>query len=159
MQENKYHRLNEMYLEEEDNLYVPNNYKGAKNKRIKITYKEYRDVIRCYFDIKMEWLFKFGDKIDIKVPILGSSFALRKIWQKRAYHVLTDRSRRDEYGEFVKEKVPIKDDWYSCLLLVMHNKPNCRVKTVFSKRYNLMRIDFVKKIGLENLITNVNKKK
>lgn len=149
MPDPKYYTLKNMYDEHKDELYVYDKSKNL-NKR-KITYTEFYAVIREYFKIKFEQLFSFGHQIDIKIPLMNVEFWLRKIWQTRSFHVVIDKSVKLENGKYLKEKIPILDDWYSTIILSMKYRPSKTFRTVFSKGVHRQRKSFVEKIGYDNL--------
>ena len=145
-------RLEELYSENKERLVYP----ATKNKKRvlkKITFKEFKQVIKCYFDIKFKELFTFGDQTDIRTPLISGSFTLRKMMQTRSYHAIKDNEESKRQGKLVKVKIPVLDDWYSVLIWSKPSGSYKKLKVIFSKIQKDKKKIFVDKKGYDNLIT------
>lgn len=141
-------KLKELYKDNRKELV-----KQYKRSRRAIPYSIFAKVIRTYFAIKFEELFKFGDKISIRVPLIGGEFSIYKKVQPRSFHTLVDNAESKKQGRLVKYKVPILDDFYSLLVWTSYaNKIGSR-RVVFSRVQNKKKKEFVKKKGYDSFRT------
>lgn len=151
MRLNKKYNLRVIYEENKEKLYFIST---RKNKIVKkrIPFKEFKDVVKCYFEIKFEELFTFGDKTDIRMPLISGYFTIRKLIQKRSFHALKDNVESKKQGKLVKYKVPILEDWYSVLIWSKKNYTFGKLKVIFSKIPNDKKKLFVNEKGYDNII-------
>jgi hypothetical protein len=154
MGHNKKYGLREIYEENKPELVYKINRNNKKfNKRI--SFKDFKTVVKCYFIIKFEELFQFGHETDISVPLISGYFSVRKIIQKRAFHTLKDNVESKKQGKIVKYKIPILEDWYSVLIWSKRNYHFKRLRLVFSKIPNDQKKIFVEKKTYDNIITKI----
>ena len=154
MAHDKKYNLTCFYNDNKSNLYYIGSKRGKNVKRI-IPFKEFKIVIKTYFEIKFEELFYFGDKIDINMPLISGVFQLRKCMQTRGFHALKDNVESKKQGRIVKYKIPVLDDWYSVLIWAKRNTSFKKLKVIFSKIPNDKKKEFVKEKGYDNIITKV----
>tara|TARA_R110000782_G_scaffold68366_4_gene137584 strand:+ start:893 stop:1369 length:477 start_codon:yes stop_codon:yes gene_type:complete len=154
MAHNKKYGLREIYNENKQELVC----KSTRRKKVvskRITFQEFKAVIKTYFEIKFEELFLYGDQADISIPLISGYFKIRKMIQKRAFHTLKDNVESKKQGKIVKYKVPILEDWYSVLIWSKRNWNFKRLRVVFSKIPNDKKKSFVDKKGYDNIITKI----
>ena len=87
--------------------------KGGKRDR-QLSYTEYRNIIKTYFDIIIEDVAVNRDRV--KLPSKFGTVYMKKCKNKRPFHIRVDIAESEKRGEVVKYKVPILDNYYNKLV-------------------------------------------
>lgn len=154
MMQNKKYTLKSIYDDNKEKLYY-NGFRNNKPVKKRISYSDFKKVIKTYFEIKFEELFTFGHQTDIRMPLISGYFTIRKIVQKRSFHVLKDNVESKIQGKLVKYKVPILEDWYSVIIWSKRNYNFGKLRVIFSKLPNDRKKSFVSEKGYDNIIKKI----
>ena len=99
--------------------------KGSKRDR-QLSYTEYRNIVKTYFDIIIEDVAVNRDKV--KLPSRFGTIYVKKCKNKRPFHIRVDIAESEKRGEVVKYKVPILDNYYNKLVWLRPKKfKKCKV--------------------------------
>ena len=100
---------------------IKKNIKVRGSKRDKqLSYTEYRNIIKTYFDIIIEDVAVNRNKV--KLPSRFGTVYIKKCKNKRPFHIRVDIAESERRGEVVKYKVPILENYYNKLVWLRPNK-------------------------------------
>ena len=89
---------------------IKKNIKVRGSKRDKqLSYTEYRNIIKTYFDIIIEDVAVNRNKV--KLPSRFGTVYIKKCKNKRPFHIRVDIAESERRGEVVKYKVPILENY------------------------------------------------
>jgi 3-hydroxymyristoyl/3-hydroxydecanoyl-(acyl carrier protein) dehydratase len=148
--------LKSIYVDNKSKLVVNSTRRGKTIKK-RIEFREFKAVIKTYFEIKFNELFTFGHETDIRMPLISGYFTLRKMMQKRSFHTIKDNEQSKIQGKIVKVKIPVLDDWYSVLIWSKPSSSYKKLKVIFSKIVKDKKRIFVAEKGYDNIITKTLK--
>ena len=111
---------------------IKKNIKVRGSKRDKqLSYTEYRNIIKTYFDIIIEDVAVNRNKV--KLPSRFGTVYIKKCKNKRPFHIRVDIAESERRGEVVKYKVPILENYYNKLVWLRPKKfKKCKVLPLYN---------------------------